>query len=547
MPSSSVHVQPALSANMRTYRFLSIPCIVVILVAAQSGRAQDQTSPAKELRPPFTAAEFQKHIEYLASDELAGRAPGSEGWTKAAEYMVAELQADGFKPLGFKLRTWYQDFPLAEPDPSSGGVAARNILAVLPGQGELSEEAVIVCAHYDHIGQKPERVPGEDNIFNGADDNASGVAALLLIARALGEEDAQLPDSRRAVIIASFDAEEQGLLGARYYVDHPIWPLAKTAAVINFDCIGRLWGGQFYASDAETGPLLAQAVQKAARQQQMVVQTNFGGHGRSDHSVFIERGIPGTHFFTGIHPDYHGVDDEADRINAEGGALVAWVGYELVRFAIAHPEPIEFQRLAPGMDVTFALNFVQKLGIVPNVNAQGGRYPEILFVVPGSHAAKYGLESGDKITAINGLVFNRIEDALVIFQQLKLEDGVKISVLRDGKKAQADIPPEVFEDLRGPKATPLENGKYRVEFRYQAKPGVKSVHLAGQFNDWQPDALAMAGPDSNHAFTTQLELDPGAYEYKFVVDGSDWQPDPGNIYRVGNDNNSVVWVGSGGK
>src|SRR6202035_194577 len=121
-------------------------------------------------------------------------------------------------------------------------VTARNLLAVFPGQGALANEAILVSAHHDHLGIDPALVKaGKDGIFNGADDNASGCAALLLLAQALHAEKARLPSSHRTVIFASFDAEERGLVGSRYYVSHPLWPLNKTTANINLDAVGRLF------------------------------------------------------------------------------------------------------------------------------------------------------------------------------------------------------------------------------------------------------------------------------------------------------------------
>jgi hypothetical protein len=380
-------------------------------------------------------------------------------------------------------------------------------------------------------------------IYNGADDNASGVAAMLLVAKAIASEKSRLPESRRAILFCSFDAEEQGLLGAKHYVKRPAWPLDKTALVINFDCVGRLRMSQFFASDVETNPTLAEFVREVAGERRLKAVTRFGWHGRSDHAVFIERGIAGVHFFTGAHADYHGVGDHTDKLNFEGGADVAWVAYRLLQQAIAEPGPIEFQKLDPTFDLTFALNLVQTLGIVPNVNAQEGRYPQIVFVVPGSPAARHGLKSGDEIVSLNGLVFNRVEDGLTIFPQLTFEEGLRLTILRGQETVEVKLPASVFEKLLGPKAVRLENGKYEVEFRYQASAGVNEVYLAGDFNAWSPTALRMTGPDKTGQFTTRLELAPGAYEYKYVVDGKNWIADPQNLYRVGKDDNSVLRVG----
>ena len=435
----------------------------------ESCGAEETVTTIKPLPTPFTSDAFKKHAVYLASDELAGRAPGSEGSGKAAAYIIRNFKDFGLKPVRDD-GSWFQEFPLGSPDRSSGSITAKNVLAILPGRGKLGHEAVVISAHYDHLGSKPARTPGEDTIYNGANDNASGVAAMLLVAEALTGEKSSLAESYRSVLFISFDGEEQGLAGARYYVDRPVWPLDKTAADINFDAMGRLRTGKFFASDAENSRMLAAVVRDAAHQRQLTAETRFGGTGRSDHAMFIEHSIPSMHFFTGANSDYHQVSDHSDRLNFEGSATIAWVGYQVLRKAMAYPDRIKFEKTDATFDMTFLMNLVQTLGLVPNVNAQEGRYPQILAVMPNSPAAKAGIQSGDQITAINGIAFKRVEDGLTIFQQLTLEDGIRLSVLRGTGKHDLTIPGSVFEAISGPKSKRLANGKYDVEFRYQAAP-----------------------------------------------------------------------------
>lgn len=516
---------------------------LLLLLGLLTGISQgDELNRPVDLPAPFTAIQFQKHAAYLASDELAGRAPGSQGSAKAAKYIISHFEKFGLKPLQTD-GSWFQQFPLTTTG-SESGATAKNILAVLPGHGDLQHEAVVVCAHYDHLGVRSDGAEGEDIVFNGADDNASGVSALLLIAQALGAQEQQPAEPRRTVLFISFDIEERGLRGARYYVQHPLWPLAKTAAVINFDGMGRLRMGKVFASDAETSPMLAQVVRDAARSRQIIAETRFGGHGRSDHAVFLDRGIPGMHFFTGAHSDYHEVTDEWERLNSKGGAEIAWLGHEVVRTAVTHPDSIEYQQLNPIFNMTFALNLLRTFGIVPVVSTQDGRYPQILLVVPGSAAEKQGLRSGDQITAANGLQIKRVEDGLTIFQQLDFENGVRLAILRDGSNVDVSIPASIFEELSGPKSTRLESGKYEVFFSFKANAETEAVYLAGEFNDWKPTAHRMDGPDDQGLFTTRLKLNSGIYEYKFVVDGKEWTSDPQNLYQVGKYNNSVLWVGT---
>jgi hypothetical protein len=531
--------------TQRTASTLIVSLALLLIAAlAQHGITAEPPASPGDLPSPFTAAEFRKHAAYLASDQLAGRAPGTDGSAKAARYVIDRFRECELKPLQAG-DNWFQEFPLGASRGSMTRATGRNIVAVLPGRGSLENEAVIVTAHYDHLGTKPLERPGEDTIYNGADDNASGVSAILLVARSLANQTAALGASHRAVIFASFDAEERGLLGAHYYVQHPLWPLEKTAAVINFDGIGRLRMGKVFASDAETSPLLAAVVRQAARKRGLVAETRFGGHGRSDHAAFLDRRIPSMHFFTGANSDYHQVTDESNRLECEceGGAAIAWIGLQALLRAASYPGRIEFQKADPEFDMMFLLNLVQSFGVIPVLDTQEGRYPQILFVRAGSPAAEYGLKSGDEIAAINGLPFRRVEDGLTIFSQLNFADGVRVAVLRGGKKAEVTIPASVFEAMSGPKITPLAGGKFEVLFRYQPRSRAKAVYLAGEFNAWNPTADPMAGPDQDGVFVKRLTLPAGTYEYKFVVEGKEWISDPRNMYEIGKYHNSMLRVG----
>ncbi len=528
---------------MRVEIFTRFLLVCVLVATLRVCPAEERGGGTAALPEGFRPATFQKHVAYLASDELAGRAPGTEGSAQAADYVVRHFVQYGLEKLA-QNGSWYQEFPLRSKNGAQGDVTARNILAVLPGRGKLKDEAIVVCAHYDHLGAKSsEGSEGEDTIYNGADDNASGVAALLMVADALRQERRSLPESHRSIVFVCFDGEERGLVGSNYYVQHPLWPLERTAAVINFDGVGRLRLGKVYASDAETSPLLAEAARKAATDVRLVAETRFGGHNRSDHSIFLDRGIPGVHFFTGANIDYHQVSDELEHLNCEGGAAIAGLAFRVLQEATACPGRIEYRELEPSFDMTFTLNLVRTLGIIPNVGTQDGRYPHILFVVPKSPAAEVGLKSNDRITAVNGLQFERVEDALFIFQQLTFEDGLRLSILRADEEMEVHIPASVFTAMAGPQATRLPSGKYEVVFEYTPGPGFQAVYLAGEFNDWQPKALQMDGPDENDLYTARLELDEGTYQYKFVIEGEHWESDPKNMHRVGKYNNSLLWVG----
>ena len=249
-------------------------------------------------------------------------------------------------------RTSFQAFTL--PD----GSRCRNVLAVLPGAGSLADQHIIVSAHLDHLGTRAVAPGGtRDAIYNGADDNASGVAAMLLIAEDLARDadrGGRRAASRRAVVFAAFDAEELGLLGASYYAEHPARPLDRAAAVLNFDMVGRLARGRLSAADAETSADLAGAIRNIAKTSSVPVETRLGGSDRGDHAVFLRRRIPSVHFHTGLHADYHEVSDELAALDCEGGVRVAALGADVVRFAAGHAGPFAYRPVAPAFDTRSA-------------------------------------------------------------------------------------------------------------------------------------------------------------------------------------------------
>ncbi len=219
----------------------------------------------------------------------------------------------------------------------------RNVVGILPARGASpSDEAVVIGAHYDHVGlggrfsMSPERT-GE--IHNGADDNASGTASVIEMARAAAADPSRFG---RALIFVAFAGEERGLLGSRHYVDAPARPLAGTVAMINLDMVGRSRGA-VDVSGLDTSPSLESDLALAARAAGGITVRQEGpGGGRSDDSSFLDRRIPAINFFTGFHGDYHRPGDDWQRIDAEGTARIATLALELVARIAARPDRPEF-------------------------------------------------------------------------------------------------------------------------------------------------------------------------------------------------------------
>lgn len=252
------------------------------------------------------AVDARAIVEILASDSLQGRKAGEEGGFMAAEYITAMLGEWGVEPLGDQ--GFLQPFTI-------GGCAMNNILAVIPGK---SKEYVVVGAHYDHVGIDTTIVG--DNCFNGADDNASGVSAVLQIARAV-KKMRKTPE--RSIIFAFWDGEEKGLLGSKYFVENCAF-LSDVSAYMNFDMIGRGPVDKpkhltyFYtASHPAFGDWLKEDMSVRAFSFIPDYRAWERPTDGSDNAYFAKNGIPIVWYHTEGHPDYHRPSDTADKIDYE--------------------------------------------------------------------------------------------------------------------------------------------------------------------------------------------------------------------------------------
>lgn len=218
----------------------------------------------------------------------------------------------------------------------------RNVVGILPAAGPRRNEAIVIGAHYDHVGlggrysAVPDRT-GE--IHNGADDNASGTASIIEIAKAAAADPTRFP---RTLVFVAFSGEERGLLGSSYYASHPIVPISDTVTMLNLDMVGRL-RGSVDVSGLDGAPSLLADLGAAARAAgNIAIRQEGPGSGRSDDFPFLELGVPAINFFTGFHGDYHRPSDDWQRINAQGAARVATLALELAARIAARPERPEF-------------------------------------------------------------------------------------------------------------------------------------------------------------------------------------------------------------
>lgn len=308
----------------------------VAFITAERGNAQST----------FSAEKFLKHDTYLASDKLEGRLAGTKGNNEAAAYIKKYFKKFGLKKFN---DNYYQPFKIfIKPDINkmkSDSVSTQNVVGYLEGSDpNLKKEFIVIGAHYDHWGWggKGSGSKKKDTlaIHNGADDNASGVSALLSI---LEEFHHSKTTPKRSIIFISFSAEEEGLLGSKYFVNH--LPVDKNAVkvMINMDMVGRLNDKkELYMGGAGTFPDGVELMKKLGEGSGLNPVVFAGDVGGSDHVTFYKKDISVIGLHTGGHPQYHTPEDDTALINSEGGALVAKYIYNALVSIANYEQPLTF-------------------------------------------------------------------------------------------------------------------------------------------------------------------------------------------------------------
>jgi hypothetical protein len=395
-----------------------------------------------ELPPVFSETALRDHVAWLASPEREGRGLGTAGIDAAATYVADQFKAAGLTPAGER-GGWLQ--PFAVPGPDGQPQQTANVVGVLTGtKAEWRGQAVLVTAHYDHLGRGgPDAGQGESGkIHPGADDNASGVAALIELARVIAAGDAP----ERSIVFVAFSGEESGLSGSRYYADHPLpFPLAGVRGVINLDTVGRLGTGKVSILGAGSAAEWPHIFRGASFVTGVESQSVSGNAEASDQRTFLERGIPAVQVFTGPHQDYHRPSDTADRVDVAGLVKVATLVREGVVYLAARPEPLTntIAPAPPGGAATAAPGQAPgarrvTFGTVPDF-AFEGRGLKLSGVTPGSGADKAGLAAGDVIVRVGDRPIASLRDFSDALKALTPGQAVPVVYVRDGKEQTVTV------------------------------------------------------------------------------------------------------------
>ena len=287
----------------------------------------------------ITVFDLEKHLNILASDSLEGRETGKPGQKMAADYIMNHFKNIGIPP--YKKNTYYQKFK-TESDrhickyncencdedfitrlfKRKRMVKGENVLGYIEG-GDLKEELIIITAHYDHLGKH------DTLLFNGADDNGSGTAAVLDIEEAFMFAKKEGKGPRRSVLIMPVSGEEKGLLGSKHYTDNPVYPLDKTIANLNIDMIGRVdyyhdTSGYIYLIGSDMLSQELHDISEKINKKYIGLELDYTFNAeddpnryyyRSDHYNFAKNNIPVIFYFNGLHDDYHKVTDTLEKID----------------------------------------------------------------------------------------------------------------------------------------------------------------------------------------------------------------------------------------
>ncbi|MGQ9819679.1 MAG: M28 family peptidase [Candidatus Kapaibacteriales bacterium] len=311
-----------------------------------------------------------------------------------------------------------------------------NVIGLIPGTDPtLSDEYIVIGAHFDHLGWGTEnslyrgKIP---QIHNGADDNASGTSAILYLAEKLSQNPL-----RRSVIVVAFNAEEEGLLGSSYFVKNPPVDIQKIVFMVNFDMVGRLRGNKLNIFGTGSSTTFDKVVDSIATIDTLELTKGTEGYGPSDHSSFYGAKIPVLFLFTGAHSDYHLPTDDIDKINCDGIIKVAEYSYKILQRYGNSTEKPDYRIVK--LDKKDSSNFGSPrygkvwFGIIPNFedNPQGLR---ISGVSPGSPAEKAGLQADDIIIQMGGKKVKNLYDLTYILQEFKPNEIVEVIALRNDKE-----------------------------------------------------------------------------------------------------------------
>ena len=382
--------------------------------------------------------DLQVDVVYLASDLMMGRETGTKGEEMAGRYIASRFEEIGLQPMGTD-GTWFFPFdfkfmanPHADPETAEKRIG-NNVVAFLDNG---ADQTVVIGGHYDHLGMGDgggSLHAGEAAIHNGADDNASGIAALFYIAETLKKSDLK----NNNYLFIAFSGEELGLYGSKNFVMNPTIALDKMNYLINMDMVGRLNEEKVIAINGTgTSPSWKSTLEKIDVAG-IKIKTHDSGVGPSDHTSFYNEGIPVLHFFSGQHSDYHKPGDDSHLVNYQGI-------YEISEYILAvirdlnDDGKLAYSETKTESESKKATGFKVTLGVMPDY-VYDGKGMRIDGVIDGRPAQNAKLEKGDIIIKIGDLEIKDIYDYMKGLGMYKIGDKTTVVVLRGKEEVTREV------------------------------------------------------------------------------------------------------------
>ncbi|PYO02620.1 MAG: aminopeptidase [Candidatus Rokuibacteriota bacterium] len=395
-----------------------------ILLVAHPGAPRQALPPLRGITQPWNI--LAGSLTGPVAETLL--APGGKRLAELAAEIDRTLQPQSLALPGVRVR-------LIVSLKRERGTAA-NVVGILPGTDEkLRDEAIVIGAHYDHLGRGGEGSLAPDKtgtIHPGADDNASGTAAVLGLARAF----AAAGGAPRTLIFVTFAGEEMGLLGSAHYVRQPALPLDRTVLMVNLDMVGRLRNDKVFIGGADSATGLRPIVDEAARGLGLTLQLRGDPFSPSDHTSFYAAGRPVLFLFTGAHGDYHRPTDTWEKINAPGLATVATLAMRVVSKVAGEATPPTYVKIEAPARGQGGGGYGPFFGVIPDFGEAERPGVKITGVRPGSPAEKAGVQAGDVIVRFAGVDVKTLEDLTFALRGHRAGDRVDVVVERDGREHQ---------------------------------------------------------------------------------------------------------------
>ena len=404
--------------------YTSLACILLIACGTQN---------QKELQVSLIT-DYTADVTYLAHDSLEGREVGTKGELIAADYIAARMKENGLSPKGNN-DSYFQIFARnmkAHPHDTSGAgekIEGRNVLGFIDND---VEKTIVIGAHYDHLGYGEEGSLADSagQIHNGADDNASGVSAMLGLAKKLKGKKL-----KTNVLFIAFTGEEKGLWGSNYFVKNATIPTKEMAYMINMDMVGRLdTANRLAIYGIGTSPLFRPILDSCNT---FGFQSKFdsSGVGPSDHTSFYLEDVPVLHFFTGQHKDYHKPTDDTEFINFEGIEKVA--NYiEKVVMSLNNYDSIPFTKTKEKSEKARA--FKVTLGVIPDYlyDGEGMRIDGVKEERPAANA---GIIKGDIVTKMGEFEVKSMKDYMNCLSSFEKGSTHIVVVMRENEKKEMKV------------------------------------------------------------------------------------------------------------